>query len=129
MKTYLQLRNVSVGLFSLILLAVVSCSRSSSRTEYYYPADLKSMNLPVWQVTNAIPVTPDQAVAAATRYLSPKHPDIASWDVENIDLSNSVGAWVYQISLIDRHSGRYDFESVRVLMDGNVWKPSPERKQ
>ena len=66
------------------------------------------MNLPVWQVTNAIPVTPDQAVATAIRYLIPKHPDIASWDMEGIDLSHDQGAWVYRISFIDRHSGRYD---------------------
>jgi hypothetical protein len=87
------------------------------------------MNLPVWQVTNAIPVTPDQAVAAATRYLAQKHPDIASWDVDSIDLSHNDGLWTYRISVIDRHSGRYAVEDVRVLMDGNVWKPSPERKQ
>lgn len=97
--------------------------------EFYYTADLKNMSLPVWQVTNAIPVTPDQAVLAATRYLATKYPDIASWNLDSIDLSNDQGAWVYRISLVDRHSSGINFESVRVLMDGNVWKPSPERKQ
>ena len=109
-------------------LVLVSCSKTTT-TGYYYPADLKSMNLPTWQVTNAIPVTPDQAVIAAIRYFTPKHADIASWDVDRIDLSPSDGAWTYSIILIDRHSGRFDVEDVRVLMDGNVWKPSADRRQ
>ena len=112
-----------------LAIVLVSCSKSPMTTSYYYPADLKMMNLPTWHVTNAIPVTPNQAVLAAFRYLAPKHPNIASWDVDRIDLSPSDGAWMYSIALIDRHSGRFDVEDVRVLMDGNVWKPSPERRQ
>lgn len=33
--------------------------------QYFHPADLKAMGLPAWQVTNAIPLSPDQAVLAA----------------------------------------------------------------
>ena len=87
------------------------------------------MNLPTWQVTNAIPVTPDQAVSSAFRYLTPKHPDIASWDVDTIDLSSSAGIWVYNITLVDRRPGHFGMEIVRVLMDGNVWRPSPEKRE
>lgn len=111
-----------------LALLLASCSKPTT-TAYYHPADLKSMKLPTWQVTNAIPLTPDQAVLAATRYLTPKHPDIAAWDVDSIDLSHYDDIWTYRVSLIDRHSGRYESEYVRVLMDGNVWKPSSERKQ
>ena len=122
-------KHQAFGIVGLALL-LVSCSKTTTTTTgYYYPADLKSMNLPTWQVTNAIPVTPDQAVMAAIRYYTPKHPDIASWDVDRIDLSPSDGAWTYNITLIDRRSGRFDVEDVRVLMDGNVWKPSAERRQ
>jgi hypothetical protein len=129
MRTYPLFRNVSAALVGLVVLAAASCSKSG-RTDYYYPADLKTMKLPTWDVTNAIPLTPDRAVLAATRYLNTKQPDIVSWDVDRIELSHEFDStWTYIISLTDRHSGRYDFEIVRVLMDGNVWKPSPERKQ
>lgn len=129
MRKHLSFGVVAIGLFGFLFL-LPSCSKTTTTTAgYYYPADLKSMKLPTWQVTNAIPVTPNQAVMAAIRYFTPKHPDIASWDVDGIDLSPSDGAWVYRITLIDRRSGRFDVEDARVLMDGNVWKPSAERKQ
>ena len=104
--------------------------RRSGPTAYFYPADLKAMSLPQWQVTNAIPLTPDQAVLAATRHLSAKHPSITAWDVDSIDLRKEFDAtWTYSISLTDRRSGRYEFEVVRVLMDGSIWKPTTERRE
>lgn len=115
------------GVVGLALL-FASCSKPAT-TSYYYPADLKKLKLPAWQVTNAIPVTPDQAVLSAYRYLTPRHPDVASWDVDRIELSSSDGVWTYNVMLIDRRSGHFDVEDVRVLMDGNVWKPSLEKRQ
>jgi len=104
--------------------------RRSGSTEYFYPADLKAMNLPVWKGTNAMPLTPDQAVLAAMRHLSAKHPNITTWDVDSIDLRKEFDTtWTYSISLTDRGSGRYEFEDVRVLMDGNIWKSTTERRE
>jgi hypothetical protein len=101
---------------------------SKGRTEYYHPVDLKAMNLPKWNVTNAIPLTPDKAVLAAMRYASSKHPGVSSWDVDSIDLQNDTTPdWTYTVTLTDRKSGRYEFEVVRVLMDGNIWKPTSQR--
>jgi len=120
----------AVGLIGMALL-LVSCSRSSSdRVIYYYPDDLKSRNLPVWEVTNAIPLTPDRAVLAATRYAAGEHSDVAVWDVENIALQKQFGTidtWVYSISLIDPKSGRREWD-VRVLMDGSIWKPATQKR-
>jgi hypothetical protein len=102
--------------------------RKSGATAYFHPADLKSMSLPQWQVTNAIPLTPDQAVLAAMRHLSTNHPSVIVWDVDSIDLRTFDTTWTYNISLIDRRSGRYEFEVVRVLMDGSIWQPTTERR-
>ena len=96
-------------------------------TQYYRPAELTNLNLPEWHVTNSIPLSPDQAVAAAVRYASNKHPEIVKWEVDSISLRKETGAiWVYNISLIDRGSGRYETEVVRVLMNGSIWKPWKE---
>jgi hypothetical protein len=102
--------------------------RRSGPTQYFYPADLKTMNLPAWHVTNAIPLAPDQAVLAAMRHLTAKHPSITTWDMDRIDLRKEFDTtWIYDISLANRASGRYEFEVVRVLMDG-IWKPTTERR-
>ena len=99
--------------------------------DYYYPADLQTMNLPSWNLTNAIPLSPDAAVRAATHYASESHPGIASWDVDRISLEKqgSEGIWSYNIGLIDRKSGRYVDAYARVLMDGTIWKPTKEERK
>jgi hypothetical protein len=114
-----------------LALLLVSCSDSSNRSViYYYPDDLKSRNLPVWEVTNAIPLTPDRAVLAATRYATSEHPDAAAWDVESIELRKEFGTintWVYSVSLVEPKSGRREYD-VRVLMDGSIWKPTTVKR-
>jgi hypothetical protein len=120
----------ALGPIGLALL-LASCSQSSTHsTIYYYPDDLKSMNLPVWEVTNAIPLTPDRAVLAATRYATRQYSDITAWDVESIELRKQFGTsntWVYSVSLVDPKSGRREYD-VRVLMDGNIWKPTTGKR-
>ena len=103
--------------------------RKNSPTQYFYPSDLKSMNLPAWQVTNTVPLVPDQAALAAMSYASTKHHNVMTWDVDSIELRREPGTatWIYSVSLTDRQSGQYNFEVVRVLMNGSVWKPSGER--
>ena len=113
----------------LLVLFAVSCSKRNTVTNYYYPADLKAKNLPTWQATNAIPLTPDQAVLAAMRHVSTKHPSVTKGDVDGIDLRKEFDTtWTYSVSLTDRGSGRYEFEVVRVLMDGSIWMPTTERR-
>jgi hypothetical protein len=102
----------------------------SGPVAYYYPDDLKAMNLPAWHVTNAIPLSPDQATLAAMRHLSLKYPTNISWEVDKIDLEKEFDSvWTYTISLVDRASGRDHFEVIKVLMNGNVWRPDGKRQQ
>lgn len=129
-RTYSSFKNMSLGLLGLTLLASVSCSKSGRTVSYYYPDDLKGMSLPVWEVTNSIPLPPDKAVMAAASYASTRHPTITSWDVENIGLGKEFGTtntWIYDISLTDPKSGSREY-SIRVLMDGTIWKPTTERR-
>jgi len=103
--------------------------RKSGSPAYFYPADMKAMSLPQWQVTNAIPLTPDQAVLAATRHLSTKRPGITSCEVDSVDLRKEFDTtWTYSVSLTDHSSGRYEFQVVRVLLDGSIWQPTTERR-
>lgn len=98
-------------------------------SQYYYPADLQRSNLPSWNLTNAIPLSPDAAVKAATAYAAKKHPGINTWDVEQISLDHvDSNIWKYEIDLIDRQSGSYNAEYVRVLLDGSIWEPTSSPK-
>ena len=89
------------------------------------------MNLPAWNLTNSIPISPDAAVRAAMHYASEKHTGITAWEADEISLEKEgdEGIWAYVIGLIDRHSGRYEEEYVRVLMDGRIWKPTKEERK
>ena len=88
------------------------------------------MNLPVWQVTNAIPLTPDKAVLAATSYSRTRHPEISTWDVDDIELQKefcTANTWIYNVSLKDPQSGTLEY-GIKVLMDGSIWKPTKEKR-
>lgn len=103
--------------------------RRHSGVDYYYPADLKKMNLPTWNLTNQIPLSPDAAYRVAAKFASDKHPGIQSWDVDSILLTKAdEEIWVYEFGLIDRQSGKYFDESVRVLPNGTVWKPDMQER-
>jgi hypothetical protein len=130
MKTYQSFGNVLSGLLGLILVAT-SCSRKTDVGEWWDTSDLKEMNLPIWQVTNAIPLTPDKAVLAATHYLSTNYVGfgVFSWQVDNLalyqeDSSNWTYTMTLTVMLTNHFSSHTEFPSVKVLMDGNVWKPS-----
>ncbi|MGZ8938338.1 MAG: hypothetical protein ACXW32_03915 [Limisphaerales bacterium] len=98
--------------------------RQHPQADYYFPADLQVMNLPRWDLTNTVPLSPDGAVRAAMRYGTELHPEIVAWDVDRISLERQADdVWSYNISLVDRKSGRYSTAYVKVLMDGRVWKP------
>ena len=105
--------------------------RRHAGADYYYPADLQKMNLPGWNLTNAIPLLPDAAVRAAMHYANETHPGVASWEVDSISLQKqgSGGIWTYNILLIDRQTGRYVDANARVLMDGTIWKPTKEERK
>ena len=140
MKTFTKILAVwgCIATLPLIYLLVVYLDaegivefRRHPGVDYYYPADLQTMNLPAWSLTNAIPLSPDAAVRAAMQYASAKHPGIASWEVDGISLERqgSGGIWSYRLDLIDRQSGRYVTEYPRVLMDGSIWKPTKEERK
>lgn len=95
-----------------------------SEVDYYFPADLQTMNLPHWELTNAVPLSPDAAVRAAMEYGKERHPGTLVWDVDRISLEqHGKGVWLYNIDLVDRESGGYSAVSVKVLMNGRIWKP------
>lgn len=103
--------------------------RRNSTTAYFYPADLKAMNLPQWQPTNAIPLSPDQAVLAAMRHLNTKYTNVTAWEVEHIELQKEVDAiWAYTISLTSQSPGSHRYEIIRVLMDGSIWHPTMKKR-
>lgn len=103
--------------------------RRHSGVDYYYPADLQTMNLPSWDATNAIALPPEAAVKAAMRYASEQHPTVTAWDVDRIELRRwPSGPWFYNVFLVDRQSGGYYAPMVSVLLDGNIWKPSKEER-
>lgn len=100
-------------------------------TDYYYPADLQAMGLPRWNLTNAIPLSPEAAVKAAMHYASEKHPGVTAWDVDHISLEKEGdgGIWAYHIGLVDRESSSYSTDYPRVLMDGAIWIPTKEERK
>ncbi len=102
-----------------------------SGEDYYYPADLQSMNLPSWNLTNAIPLSPDAAVRAAMHQAGQKHPEIVAWEIDRVSLEKegNGGIWSYDISLIDRQSGRFVDASAKVLMDGSIWEPTKDQRK
>ena len=123
--------------FILLLVAYLDSEgivmfRRNSATDYYYPVDLEAMKLPQWDLTNAIPLSPDTAVKAAMRFASEKHPDVVNWETHSILLEQNGddGIWHYTINLSDLRPGGHASEGVKVLMDGSIWKPTNQmRKQ
>lgn len=97
---------------------------------YYYPADLQKMNLPTWNLTNALALSPESAIKAASTYASKKHPKVLAWDSDRISLNRQgdSGIWVYEILLIDRQNDSHANENIRVLPDGSIWESEKERR-
>ena len=116
---------VTVGLAILVF----GC-RDKTPTQYYYPTDLKTHTLPSWSPTNELPVSPNEAVSIALKYLSQKSGD-SPWNIETIELSpiewTDPVTWEYSIRL-SRESPR-SLEIVRVLLDGAVWEPELKERQ
>jgi hypothetical protein len=108
------------------VLITVSRSSDSKSTKVYDTAILKSPDLPAWNVTNEVPLPPNKAVKIAMAYAGAHHPKVRVWDCDEIRLSRYTPntAWFYTIDLIDRASGSYTYETIRVLLNGKVWEPS-----
>jgi hypothetical protein len=105
-------------------------SESKGITIYYSLMELTNTAIPRWEATNAIPVSPDKAVVAAIEYANSMRPQSLSWDVDHMQLLkfSDDSCWFYIVDLIDRKSGRYESEVVRILMNGKVWKPEGSKK-
>jgi hypothetical protein len=95
-------------------------------TDYYYPDDLKRMALPSWTLTKPPPVAVERAVAIAREHVETKYQERAQWSLEKVSLEKEVDSiWVYEISLVNRSAERQRFQFVKVLMNGEIWTPSP----
>ena len=117
-----------------IVAVMVSCSGaagwSGGSTKVYSSEQLENSSIPSWNPTNSMPLTPDKAVMAAQQYANAKRARPLDWDVDEVKLSHYSfsSAWYYTIALIDRKSGAFETELVRVLMNGAVWEPKSEKK-
>jgi hypothetical protein len=103
--------------------------RSHGSGDSYYYANLRTMKLPTWNLTNAIPLSPDAAVKVAMHYASEKHPAITTWNVYQISIERweNEPIWFYDIVLADQ-SRRDQLEAINVLMDGTIWKPTEKKR-
>jgi hypothetical protein len=116
----------------LIVIGIYNLMNSEwapgASVKYYTPADLTTMGLPAWHLTNAVPLSPDQAIGSACRYATKQHPGVSNWDVDRIELVRETDdIWTYHAFLVDRGTGRYETEDIRILMNGNVWEPKSGR--
>jgi hypothetical protein len=92
-------------------------SRAAS-TNIWYPSALTNYSLPSWNPTNAIPLTPDKAVITAINDANQKQ--AGSWHATHISLQRYTpsNAWFYTVTLEGPST-----MTVRVLLNGHVWKP------
>ena len=114
------------SVLALASLFAVSCGKPTRHVSYRVE-ELRGRSLPVWQVTNAIPLAPDKAVLAAIHHLASENPNTASWTAEEVRLEQLAETWVYTILLRD-NGVKPRREVVRVLLDGQIWRPSPATK-
>jgi hypothetical protein len=100
-----------------------------AHVQYYDNSGLTNMVLPQWSLTNAIPITPDQAIRAAFQYATEMHPGVIQWDTHRIELvKESKTAWAYHIFVSGMSPGNnLAEEDVSVLMNGQVWRPSAHK--
>jgi uncharacterized membrane protein YkoI len=119
-------------LLIFILIAFGDASAAmADNTDYYYTEDIKIADMPHWNPTNTIPLTPDKAVIAAMVYANKMAKSNKSWDVDEISLESNAtrsDLWYYVIELVDRKSDENDVIIVRVLMNGEIWKPRSKPK-
>lgn len=118
------------SVLSLIIVPMCMSFGCGTKTEHssgvYQASDLETKNLPAWDVTNAIPITPDKAILSALSYVDNKVKTKHIWVVETINLYKVNGVWLYDIFMVDREPGHSESEFVRVLMNGEVWKPESD---
>lgn len=94
-------------------------------TVYYYPEDLNNRIFPTWSGTNAVPLKPEQALSSARRFLLTHSPAFTNCELEIITLEQeSKTIWYYDLTF----KKGFRKNTVRVLMDGEVWEPSPKRR-
>ncbi len=86
----------------------------SAPANYYHSTDLQTKSLPTWNITNAIPLSPDAAVRAALAYASAKHPEVTNWDVDGIHLDQPNGGGIWTYDMLCRNDG-----------DGGCWRGVP----
>ncbi|HWF20477.1 MAG TPA: hypothetical protein VG754_14495 [Verrucomicrobiae bacterium] len=128
----MKTKSSNFWIFCIGAILVVICCRLiflgtilADTTEYYDSKPLKDKSLPDWAGTNAIPLSPEKAVRKAIDYANSQKAHPVNWDVDAVELRrySSDSAWFYTITLTDRKSGAYEFKVVRVLLNGEIWKP------
>jgi hypothetical protein len=122
------LKRYSTFVCSLLAVVIVAACRGGgerSETNYYSPAALQGRTLPEWNGTNSIPLAPDKAVTSAIQFANSKHSTTIQWELEKISLERATPSspWYYKVHLLER-GGKYRSETVYVLLNGDIWKPS-----
>jgi len=113
----------------LALFDLIPRTATAGEKVYYSLVQLTNSSVPVWNGTNSIPLNPDLAVKAAIKYANLKVHE-ASWDLDHLEIMrlSAQTPWFYSISLTDRKSESMQFETIRVLMNGEVWRPDLIKK-
>jgi hypothetical protein len=108
----------------LVLFELIPRTAVAGEKVYYSLVQLTNSPVPVWNGTNAIPLNPDLAVKAAIKYANLNISE-TSWELDHLEIRrlSTETPWYYSISLTDGKSEPMQFETIRVLMNGEVWKP------
>ena len=101
---------------------------AASQIDYYSGSILTNKSLPQWDPFNPIPLAPDRAVSIAAAFANSNRPSPISWQVDWIELrrASSDTAWFYRVALMEK-ADSYETMNVRVLLNGEIWKPMPAR--
>lgn len=136
MKPVSSFKNfLKIGIIPAALLGCfVACNREDYRTGStvtFSMGPLTNAVAPTWFPTNPIPLTPDKAVIIAEKYLNEKFGATnIYWEIEGIEIRRFGPAtpWFYSIDLVNKSPASPPPEVVRVLLNGEVWKPESESK-
>ena len=111
---------------SALLCTLSACDPVGSHRKpekAWFTSDLTNYATVDWNPTNAIPLSPDAAVRAALAHLSEKHGTNFDWRVSSIRLEKrDWSPWMYEVECESGGDRGSKWESVKVLLSGNVWK-------
>jgi hypothetical protein len=93
--------------------------------DYYEIPDLRRLNLPSWNQTNTLPLSPELAVKLGLAEVQRRHPSDGEWALKHLELERQYDdVWAYNLTFTQRTGLGHDV--IRVLMSGEVWQPKKQ---